>query len=280
MYELKKCENGFEYIEVLNATVNAKIALQGAHIYEFKCQDQKDILWLSETAAFEDGVAIRGGIPICWPRFGNSDKTLPAHGFSRTAMFRLSSVKELDRNITEVTLLLEDDEETHKIWDFSFRLEVIFTISDTLSVEMKTTNTDSKEFMITQALHSYFSVSNIDNVSIEGLEDKPYLDTLTDKKHIQNEKLIINVECDRVYQEVDKNILLKDKNRVVEIEAKGSSSCIIWNPWIEKGSRMSGMRADSYKEFVCIETANAFDDFIIIKADESHCLKVTLHSPF
>ena len=276
MVEIKEYENGFKYIEVVNATSNAKIALQGAHIFEHKRQGCDDVLWLSETSAFEEGVAIRGGIPICWPRFGTLDKTLPAHGFSRTTMFELGDVLELDESTSQVTLLLEDSEETREIWNHSFRLEVVFTISNSLTVEMKTTNKDREEFMITQALHTYFDISHIDDVKIEGLENKPYLDTLRDKKHIQDEEFIINAECDRVYQEVDKDIVLKDKNRALVLNAMGSSSAVVWNPWIEKGSRMSGMRADAYKEFVCIETANAFDDFIIIKPSESHSLKVTL----
>lgn len=277
MYKLKSKENGFKYIEIINATSNAKIALQGAHIFEFKRREKKDILWLSPTSFFENGVAIRGGIPICWPRFGILDKSMPAHGFSRTSMFKLSSVKEIDENTTELTLLLEDDEETRKIWNFAFKLEVIFTVCDTLSVEMKTTNTDSKEFMITQALHSYFGVSNILNAKIEGLDYCPYLDTLTDKKELQKGDIIINAECDRVYQEVKKDIVLKDENRVLNINAKGSSSCVVWNPWIEKGSKMSGMKVDAYKEFVCIETTNAFDDFIIIQPNEFHTLRVLIN---
>jgi len=39
---------------------------------------------------------------------------------------------------------------------------------------------------------------------------------------------------------------------------------------------MSGMRDDAYKEFVCIETANAFEDFVILETDKSHSLKVKI----
>lgn len=62
---LKKQKNGFEYIEVKNSVASAKIALQGAHIFEYKRSNKEDILWLSPISTFEKGVAIRGGIPIC-----------------------------------------------------------------------------------------------------------------------------------------------------------------------------------------------------------------------
>jgi len=276
MVEEKSLENGFKYLEVSNDVASAKIALQGAHIFEYKRQNRADILWLSETSSFEEGTAIRGGIPICWPRFGTLDKSLPAHGFSRTAHFELSSVVELNAKVTVVTLLLKDTKESRAIWNVAFELEVIFTIGERLCVEMKSTNRDTEEFMITQALHTYFTVSDIEDVKIFGLEEKPFLDTLVDEKSSEEKELSIDAECDRVYQDVDKNILLQDTNRTITLEAKGSSSAVVWNPWIEKGARMSGMRADAYREFVCIETANAFDDFRVIKPQESHTLSVTL----
>jgi len=278
MIQVKSFENGFKYIEVTNDIASAKIALQGAHIYEYKCKGKDDILWLSETSSFEDGTAIRGGIPICWPRFGSLDESLPAHGFSRTSKFELLGAQEISRTLTEVTLLLKDTKESRALWDVAFELEVIFRVGETLKVEMKTINRDKKEFMITQALHTYFSVSSIADVKIFGLEEKPFLDTLKDEESSEKKEISIDAECDRVYQDVDRDIVLKDKNRTIILKAEGSSSAIVWNPWIEKGSRMSGMRADAYREFVCIETANAFNDFRLIKPQESHTLSVILSS--
>ena len=185
---------------------------------------------------------------------------------------------ELNATQTQVTLLLKDSKETRKVWNKSFELEVIFTVGETLSVAMKTTNTDTKEFMVTQALHTYFDVSDIGDVEVFGLQNKPYLDTLTDEKSSDKQELTINAECDRVYQDVDRDIVLKDKNREININAKGSSSAVVWNPWIEKGSRMAGMRTDAYREFLCIETANAFDDEVIIKPGETHTLSAALSS--
>jgi len=276
MYAVKSLENGFKYIEVSNESASAKIALQGAHIYEYKRQGKRDILWCSKESDFEYSKAIRGGIPICWPRFGVLDKSMPAHGFSRTSLFTLKSVKAITPQETEVRLFLQESKESREIWDYMFDLEIVFSISESLSVEIITTNTDSKEFMITEALHSYFGVSHINDVKIMGLEGKKYIDTLVDEAFTQEGAIVINKEVDRVYQGVDKEIVLQDATAEVNINAKGSSSSVVWNPWIEKGSNMSGMHKDAYKEFVCIETANAFDDFVMLKAGESHKLCVIL----
>ena len=101
------------------------------------------------------------------------------------------------------------------------------------------------------------------------------------KQEKQNASICFDEEIDRVYQEVDKTIVLKDKNRTLHVENSGSFSAVIWNPWIDKCKRMSlaknDMKEDAYKEFVCIESANAFDDFKILEPNESHTLKAVIY---
>lgn len=274
MHEIKSFANGFEYVEVGNSVAHAKIAFQGAHIFEYN-SDGKDLLWLSESSKFELGESIRGGIPICWPRFGNLDTSLPQHGFARVFLFDLINVDESSPNKTTLHFRLKESEKSREIWDYKFELEVIFIISDTLQVELKTTNTDAKAFMITQALHSYFKISNIANVHIKGLQNKPYFDALTGEYARQEDLISIDKEVDRIYQEVDKDIVLIDKDREIKIKVSGSKSAIIWNPWIQKCKRMSAMTADAYKKFVCIESANALDDFKMLGAKQKNSLTVT-----
>ena len=275
MIQVKSLENGFEYIQISNKIASAKIALNGAHIFVYLIKDKDDLLWLSEKSKFENGVAIRGGIPICWPSFGMNNPLLPQHGFARTSHFKLLSHKEIDVNTTQVIFSLKSSPLTRELWDYNFELQVKFTIADTLSVELTTTNLDSKEFFLTQALHTYFNISHISDVQIDGLDKKPYLDTLENKNKVYNGTIRFTQEFDTVFQETDQETLLNDKHKKVSIKTEGSSSTVIWNPWIDKCSRMSHMRADAYTEFVCIESANAYEDFKLLKPSESSVLKAT-----
>ena len=268
MVEMKKLANGFEYVEVKNSVASAKIALQGAHIFSFKRSDE-ELLWLSSESAFESGTAIRGGIPLCWPRFGNLDKALPQHGFARTFLFELVGVTEESDTLTVVHMQLKSSQESRKIWNFDFVLDIFFHISDTLEIEMKTSNKDTKEFLLTQAFHTYFAVSDIGDVVISGLDGKKYLDSLTGQEELQKGDITIDREVDRIYKESAEVIELADKKRVVKIEAKNSNSVIVWNPWVAKCARMSGMQKEAYKKFVCIESANALDDFKVVQPNES-----------
>ncbi len=274
MTNLKKLENGFEYIEVTNESAKAKIALQGAHVFEFTCRGAEDFLWLSEISDFELGKAIRGGIPICWPSFGLNNSELPQHGFARISLFEFISADDIDEKSTEIIFKLTSSEETLKLWNYKFELEVKIIISDALTITLITTNLDKKELKLTQALHTYFNVSDILHVEIKGLDKKPYFNALTNSTCRQDGDITFNQEVDVVFQEVEDKILLKDEQREISINNEGSSSVVVWNPWIEKCSRMSAMQSEAYKEFVCVESANAFEDFRILKPGAQHTLKL------
>ncbi len=276
MFEFKTNENGLKYIEIKNDEASAKIAIQGAHLFHFQGKGKVPILWLSDTSFMEHGEHIRGGIPICWPSFGLTNPELPPHGFARNSMWDLVNIIEEDANTTIVIMDFKDSKKSRQEWEYKFHLTVTFTISKELKVELKTLNKDQKAFKFTQALHTYFSVSDIANISVNGLDDKPYLDALTNEKHKQEGDIAFDKEIDYIYQEVQKDITLKDKNRNITIQSEGSSSAIVWNPWIEKSKKLSGMRDDAYQEFVCIETANAFEDYKILDAGESHTLGLTI----
>ncbi|MDA7818322.1 D-hexose-6-phosphate mutarotase [Sulfurimonas sp.] len=275
MIQSKKLSNGFKFVEVSNDTASVKIALQGAHIFHYQRVGEEPVLWLSDIEAFDFGKSIRGGVPICWPWFGIQEN-LPQHGFARTSMFALTHTDDTNPNNTHLTFTLQDSNESRKLWNYKFKLELHVEIGDTLTMRLTTTNLDEKSFTLSQALHSYFDVSHISNVEINGLENKPYLDALTWTKELQKDSITFNKEVDRVYQEVDGKITLKDKNRTLYIENEGSSSVVVWNPWIDKCKRMSAMKDDDYKKMVCIESANAFDDTIVMKPKSSHTLVATV----
>jgi glucose-6-phosphate 1-epimerase len=273
-----KVINGFEYIEVKNKVAEAKVALQGAHLFHYERAGEEPLLWLSEASDFELGKAIRGGVPVCWPWFGfNEDKSLPQHGFARTALWEFVDSDEVDAKTTTLTFKLTHNEKTLQIWHYKFLLELKITISDKLIMELKTTNLDESAFKISQALHTYFRVLHISDVAIKGLDNKPYLDALIWKKELQDGDISFSQEVDRVYQEVDGEIVLSDKNRTIHIKNDGSSSVVVWNPWIEKTLRMSAMAPNAYEQMLCIESANAFDDARVLKPQESHTLKATIY---
>lgn len=269
---IKYLENGFAYLHIINDVMQAKIALQGAHIFSFK-HKYKELLWVSKMSDFTMGRAIRGGIPICWPSFGSNNPALPQHGFARTAMWELVKSKNITNESTQIVLRLANGNDFYDIWSYKSEVQITFILGKTLTIQITTTNQDTKSFELTQALHTYFPVSDIKTAKITGLEEKSYFNALTNKYDASKDSITFDGEFDAVFQEVDKPIKLIDKEQSVEITNRGSASVVVWNPWIEKGARMSGMDRDDYKKFVCIESANAYEDKKILQPKESHTLE-------
>jgi glucose-6-phosphate 1-epimerase len=275
---MEKFKNGFEYIEINNKSAQAKIALQGAHLFHYEQKGKKPLLWLSETSLFSPGKAIRGGVPICWPWFGKhkSDSSLPQHGFARTSLWQLLTVDDIDEHTSRVKLRLRHSDASFKLWPFRFELILLITVGSTLSLALTTINRDDKPFEITAALHSYFRIADISDIYIEGLDKTTYFDSLTNEDKRQNGNIYIAEEVDRIYRNVLKPLIINDQERKIHITGTGSSSVVVWNPWKKKCTEMSDMKNDAYKTMLCLETANALADARIIMPGEQHELKADI----
>jgi len=271
----KQFDNGFKYIEIQNKQAEAKIALQGAHLFHYKVMDKASLLWLSDSAYFEEGKAIRGGIPICFPWFGpnKDDPGLPQHGFVRTQIWTVVLEEETGEGTTHIQLQFKSNTHTLSQWAYLFDVTLDITIGHELSIALSVTNTDTKPFEISTALHTYFSVSDIDNVSIKGLENRAYYDALEGESFIQDGDIVIQEEVDRVYSHPSETITLLDENAKINLQQEGSNSLVVWNPWIEKSKQMSDMTEDGYRTMVCLETSNAREDARVLQANELHVLK-------
>jgi len=79
-------QGGLPRIRITSPEVSGEMYLHGAQVTSWKPAGTEEVLFVSRQARWEDGRAIRGGVPVCFPWFGsNADNpTAPAHGFVRT----------------------------------------------------------------------------------------------------------------------------------------------------------------------------------------------------
>jgi glucose-6-phosphate 1-epimerase len=234
-------------------------------------------LFVSKLAYFEPGKAIRGGIPVCWPWFGPAPSHTdgPSHGLVRTRQWQVrQTALEPDGAIT-VILSIKDSEETRKVWPHSFYLEIIITICESLSLELKTHNTSAVSFSISQALHTYFNVEDSQNIQVTGLENTTYIDKIDGgKQKIQQGPVTISQEVDRIYSSEKTHLILEDAlmKRNIHIRSENSKTAIIWNPWKHKAAAMSDFDNNEFKTMVCVETANAGTNTITIPGNSTYSL--------
>lgn len=272
---------GLRFVSIANDHATAEICLHGAHITSFKPHDKQPMIWVSDDSIYQEGTPIRGGIPVCWPWFGAhpEDKTKPSHGFVRNRYWDVKSVHESEGE-TVLTFSITDDENSRKVWDYSFEVNLTVKVSDKLEIELKTHNTDEKALTVGGALHSYFPVSNISDISIKGLCQRIYVDALQQmQKFTQDDGIVFDKEVDRVYLDSPDTCKIDDPAfaEKICIAKKGSNSTVVWNPWIDKSVELSGFANDDFKEMVCVETTNALDDVYTIEPGETHSLCATIY---
>lgn len=268
-------KGGLPFVRISNNAASAEICLLGAHITSYIPKGYDDVMWMSDCSEFQEGKAIRGGIPLCWPWFGKNTQydDAPSHGIARISMWQLDDAFASSPSSTTVCLSLSSAGNYVKFFPYAFRLELKVTISDKMTVALKTINLDKQTFSISQALHSYFKVGNIDDVSIDGFDGLPMVSKVGEGGNFVRKGIIaIDREVDEVYQQANGDASIADaslKRRIV-ISKKGSASSVVWNPWIDKSKRMADFPDDGYKTMVCVETANAMDDSRTIPAGGEH----------
>jgi D-hexose-6-phosphate mutarotase len=273
---------GLPTILVDNGAASAEITLLGAHILSFTPKGQRDLLWVSPASPFAPGVAIRGGVPLCWPWFGPhaSNPELPLHGFARTADWELRAITADGPGQTCVTLALSDSSASRALWNCRFTLQLQVTIGRTLEIALTTRNDDSQPFTISQAIHTYFNISHVDHVTITGYDGVNYVDKVGggNQPARQTGDINVNREIDAVFQNCPgpSDIVDTGFKRRVTIAKQGSNSAVVWNPWIEKAKKLSGYTPEAYQTMVCVETCNALDDARTIQPGREHCLKAII----
>lgn len=256
----------------------ALVALHGAQVLNWTLNGD-GLLWLSPIARIRDGKGIRGGIPVCWPWFADhpTDPTRPAHGFVRHRAWSVASAHSTPDGVS-ISLATRTTDNDRRMWPHEAEALVTVTLGDTLTIALKTRNTGADRFSLTEALHTYFRVSDIANVSVIGLEGCTYLDKLDGFARKQQPGPIqIGEEVDRIYLGRTSPITIFDSgpNRRLVIESAGSRSAVVWNPWTAKTARLGDMGSpDAFRQMLCIETANAGDDVITLDSGATHTLGV------
>jgi D-hexose-6-phosphate mutarotase len=272
---LKNGHGNMPYLELCFNGAEVHLYLHGAHILHYQPAGQPPVLWQSKSSLFEPGKPIRGGIPVCWPWFGAhpNDAQKPLHGIARLTEWQ-PVYSSATSEATTVTLKLP----ASAYPDASLQLTV--KLSDCLSVTLTTLNNRDTDLNFTEALHSYFAIEDIHAVTVIGLEGQRYIDKLASDKSLQTQDgpISFSEETDRIYINTPQVCTLVDKSlkRRILICKENSLSTVVWNPWIDKSARMPDFGDREYLEMVCAETANCGPNAVLLKAGETHAMRLQI----
>ncbi|KQJ84423.1 putative glucose-6-phosphate 1-epimerase [Brachypodium distachyon] len=271
--------SGLEKIVLREARgFSAEVYLYGGQVTSWKNDHGDELLFVSSKAISKSIGAISGGIPICFPQFGTHGN-LEKHGFARNRLWLIDdNPPPLPVNTSIKTfadLILKLSEEDLKIWPhrFEFRLRVALGPKGDLILtsRIRNTNTDGRPFSFTFAYHTYFSVSDISEVRIEGLETLDYFDNLKGKERFteQGDAIVFESEVDKIYLDAPPKIAIIDheKKRTFVLRKDGLPDAVVWNPWDKKSKTMQDLCDEDYKHMLCVEPA-AIEKPITLKPGE------------
>jgi glucose-6-phosphate 1-epimerase len=276
-------EQGLIRANITTPSCIAEFYLQGAQITQWQPTGQQPVLFLSERSFFTPGKAIRGGIPIIFPWFGARTATPedprtdgPSHGFARIADWTLAFAA-LAGDDLHLTLTLGPSDITRSLGYDRFALVYEIAVGAELHVKLTVTNQNSKPLHFEEALHTYLSVGDSQQISIIGLSDTEYLDkTDSFKRKRQTEPLLkLTGETDRPYLDTLVPVNVDDPvlRRRITVDKSESKSTVVWNPWSALTATLPDMSPLCWLTMVCIETANVATNAITLASGAHHTME-------
>jgi glucose-6-phosphate 1-epimerase len=279
-------EQGLIRADITTPACTAELYLHGAHITQWQPSGQQPVLFLSERSFFTPGKAIRGGIPIIFPWFGARTATPdsprtdgPSHGFARTAEWTLAFAA-LAGDDLHLTLTLGPSDTSRSLGYDQFALVYEITLGAELHLQLTVNNQGSQPLHFEEALHTYFSVGDAQQISIIGLSDTDYLDKTDNfkKKHQTDPLLKLTGETDRPYLNTTVPVNIDDPvyKRRLTIDKAESKTTVVWNPWSTLTATLPDMSPDCWLTMVCIETANVGPNAITLPSGEHQTMEAHL----
>ena len=271
-----------EIVALKTAAASCCVELEGARITSFKVGD-KELLWNAEPIQLSAKDWAHGGIPVCWPWFGVDEKG-EIHGYAWRRRFYIRNRCEGPAH-SEMDLYLNSG---------GARLDYRIALSDSLTLELVTTNTGTNDFRFSTGFHLYFRVAERDRSTVSGLDGLAFEDDPsrpTPERGVWHGTLAVTASVDRIFKVLPKSdgarceqpfaakLIDGLDGSLVSVEAWGASDVNVWNPGFEKNCP-GFVPGDSWRRFVCVEPilVGSENGLVVLKPGASRCLKMTVTS--
>lgn len=278
---------GYPEAVIANKYGSAEIALLGANVLSYRPTGHSEVVFRPAKRDHNRGESFHGGIPLCWPMFGNRfSKELPQHGFARKSVFEVRGT-EYSEEMTEITLGLRSDEETMKIWPHEFDLEFKISVSMKLNLKATTLNAGKEPFSFSCGFHPYFLLRERDGAIVRGLDGAEFFDGVKGVEGgVLEGDLKLDFAPDNIYTLADvakHEFVIVDGGlkRAIAIVSSGNDKAVVWNPGEE--GRLADLEANDWRRFICVEPVSDWPGARTLAPGESHCLmtaiQATLETP-
>ena len=273
---------GLTRARIATDAATAEIYLQGAHVTQWQpAAAEHPVIFLSEKSHFTAGKAIRGGVPLVFPWFAERKGGLPGgmHGFARTLPWEVVAAEQRADGVA-LSFKLLPNQTTRDVGFDHFVLMYEVVVGATLTLKLEVENVGDSPLTFEEALHAYYSVSDVRQIEVSGLGDTDYLDRADNAKpkHQGPGAIRFAGETDQLHLNTQAAVTISDPEwqRRIVIEKHGSNSTVVWNPWQAKASALADLGADAWPHFVCVEPANAAENAVTAAPGTVHTMGITV----
>lgn len=241
------------------------ISDHGAQVMAWQpTDDPHPVIWHAPEDLWEeppgaDGGVLRGGVPVCFPWFGQGGR--PVHGTARRQVWQRTAESEHDGTLRV----------THSLTLDGWQVEQHTTMAaDQLELRLWFTNTSDAPQRVEAAHHTYLRVGDVEQVTLEGLAGKRYWDAVQDLvTTFPDQPLPVAPHTDFVVETTDEvRVVDRAWGRTLVVEREGSPQVVVWNP--RPGVAGLGVTNDRWRDFVCVETCMAREHALELAPGAGH----------
>ena len=279
-------------IHIVHSKSGAKCTIYpyGAHLTSYVTSAGEELLFLSRDAVLDGSRPIRGGVPLCFPQFGQPDKSMPQHGFLRNNAWTVvdGSMFDDDDNGAGVSLELSLVDAVHARGDGAWGADTAYDVRCTYTVriygdgfetEIAVDNLGGMEFPFQALLHNYFLVRDgaalrEDVCNVRGLVGYTVHDKVSGEISVlgasaDGTDVVVTVPgeiiIDREYSPpsgvVDLDLTISaGPSRTLSLRARGNVdgipvpvSGVVWNPHRDNARAMIDFGDEQYLDMICVE---------------------------
>ena len=289
--------HGLTRLNLATPAATATVYLHGAHLAAWQPTGAQPVLFLSDQSEFAATKPIRGGVPVIFPWFGPrtlgprtlGPRTLgpdtlgpkipptaeaPMHGFARIQDWDFTAATLLPDDTAVLTFELGPTALSRSLGYDHFHLTLEHHLGSTLTMRLTVRNEGPTPLPFEAALHTYFAIADIHNITVTGLEPTAFIDKTNNFAYTPaaHQPITFTGPTDRVYADTTATCTISDsgRQRRIHIAKSGSATTVVWNP----GKPMPDLT--DWPGMVCVETANAATNALTLAPGAAHTMQATI----
>ena len=252
-------------VRLVSGSGQAVVSLDGGRVLSWKDAGSRELFFMPEKPWSAGGDWSHGGTSVCWPWFGRKgERQHLIHGFARNRRFSLRGRRAVAGG-ESVTLGLRVSKDENPHFPYDADLELSVSLTDRLSLRLKTTNTGDRPFEITEGLQSYFPVSDYGKIVFRGVEkdDFPLVDGM-----------------DKAFARPEGHFGFADggTGRGFRLCATGNTGLVVWTPGTVEPANRNLAKDDCPRFIVMGPSSRAAEGAVSLKPGESRELVYVLEN--